>query len=104
MGALAAYELRKFERERSEFYIYALAVAERHRRIGVATELIEHLKQIAVSRQGNVIFVQADYDDDAAVELFTKLGVREEVMHFGIEIGQTDRASSEGSGRSGKSG
>ncbi len=104
VGALAAYELRKFERERSEFYIYDLAVAERHRRTGVATELIEHLRQIAVSRRGYVIFVQADYGDDAAVALYTKLGVREEVMHFDIEIGQTDRASSEGSDRSGKSG
>jgi hypothetical protein len=28
--------------------------------------------------------VQADYGDDPAVALYTKLGVREDVMHFDI--------------------
>ncbi|MGI9463678.1 MAG: GNAT family N-acetyltransferase, partial [Aestuariivirgaceae bacterium] len=32
IGGLAAYELKKFERERSEVYIYDLAVAAAHRR------------------------------------------------------------------------
>jgi len=37
VGGLAAYELKKFERERSEIYIYDLAVAAAHRRRGVPT-------------------------------------------------------------------
>jgi aminoglycoside 3-N-acetyltransferase I len=37
VGGLIAYELEKFERARSELYIYDLAVAEDHRRRGVAT-------------------------------------------------------------------
>jgi aminoglycoside 3-N-acetyltransferase I len=32
-----------------------------------------------------VIFVQADYGDDPAIELYTKLGSGEEVLHFDIE-------------------
>src|SRR6185437_6086181 len=36
-GGLVAYELRKFERERSEIYIYDLAVAEPFRRRGMAS-------------------------------------------------------------------
>src|SRR5690606_743003 len=32
VGALAAYTLEKFEQERSEIYLYDLAVAESHRR------------------------------------------------------------------------
>lgn len=32
VGGLAAYALQKFEQERSEVYIYDLAVAEEHRR------------------------------------------------------------------------
>jgi aminoglycoside 3-N-acetyltransferase I len=44
---LAAYELKKFEQERSEIYIYDLAVASEHRREGIATALIEKLKEIA---------------------------------------------------------
>ena len=86
VGGLMAYELQKFEQERSEFYIYDLAVREDCRRRGVATALIESLKPIAAASGGYVIFVQADYGDDPAVALYTKLGVREDVMHFDIGV------------------
>ena len=86
VGALAAYELRKFEQERSEIYIYDLAVAAAHRREGIATSMIERLRQIATERGAYVIFVQADYGDDAAIALYTKLGLREEVLHFDIPV------------------
>lgn len=88
IGGLAAYELRKFEQPRSEIYIYDLAVAEAHRRRGVASALIEELKRIASMRGAWVIFVQADYGDDAAIALYTKLGIREDVMHFDITVPQ----------------
>lgn len=32
-----------------------------------------------------VIFVQADYGDEPAISLYTKLGRREDVMHFDID-------------------
>lgn len=86
VGGIAAYELRKFEQERSEVYIYDLAVAAPHRREGIATALIEELKRIAVSRGAYVIFVQADIEDEAAVALYTKLGSREDVLHFDIAV------------------
>lgn len=86
VGALAAYELRKFEQEVSEIYIYDLAVDESHRRAGIATALIEKLKCDAVERSASVIYVQADYGDDPAVALYTKVGTREDVMHFDIEV------------------
>ena len=44
VGGLAAYELKKFEQERSEIYIYDLAVALAHRRRGIATKLIRELQ------------------------------------------------------------
>jgi aminoglycoside 3-N-acetyltransferase I len=84
VGGLAAYELRKFEQERSEIYIYDLAVAEAHRRRGIATALIEDLKPIAVERGAWVIYVQADLADPPAIALYTKLGTREDVLHFDI--------------------
>jgi aminoglycoside 3-N-acetyltransferase I len=84
VGGLAAYELHKFEQERSEIYIYDLAVAEGHRREGIATALILELKKVAETRGAYAIFVQADLGDDAAVALYTKLGVREDVLHFDI--------------------
>ena len=84
IGGLAAYQLEKFEQERSEIYIYDLAVDAEHRRKGVATGLITELKTVAAERGAYVIFVQADYGDDAAIALYTKLGTREDVLHFDI--------------------
>lgn len=86
VGALVAYELEKFEQERREIYIYDLAVAEEHRRKGIATALIEHLRHIARAREAWVIYVQADYGDDPAIALYTKLGTREDVLHFDIAV------------------
>ena len=89
MGGLAAYVLHKFEQERSEIYIYDLAVDEDHRREGIATALIEELRKIAAARGAYVIFVQADYVDPQAIALYSKLGVREEVLHFDIAVAGT---------------
>jgi aminoglycoside 3-N-acetyltransferase I len=86
VGGLAAYELRKFERERSEFYIYDLAVAAPHRRLGIATALILALRNIAATQGGWVVFVQADRGDAPAIALYEKLGRREEVLHFDIAV------------------
>ncbi len=83
-GGLAAYVLDKFEQERREIYIYDLAVAEGRRRQGIATALIAELQRIAVRLGAWVIYVQADHGDDPAIALYTKLGVREDVMHFDI--------------------
>lgn len=84
VGGLAGYLLPKFEQARSELYLYDLAVAETHRRRGIATALIERLREVAVERGAWVIFVQADLGDDPAVALYTKLGTREDVRHFDI--------------------
>jgi aminoglycoside 3-N-acetyltransferase I len=85
-GGLVAYELDKFERMRSEIYIYDLAVDTAHRRRGVATALIEYLREIATRRNAWVIYVQADYGDEPAIGLYEKLGDREEVLHFDITV------------------
>jgi aminoglycoside 3-N-acetyltransferase I len=86
VGGLAAYELKKFEQQRSEVYIYDLAVEEASRREGIATSLIHALAKISKDRGAYVIFVQADHGDDAAIALYTTLGVRESVLHFDIPV------------------
>lgn len=85
VGGIAAYVLPKFEQERSEIYIYDLAVAQAHRRQGIATAMIDELRRTASRRGAYVIYVQADLGDDPAIALYTKLGTREDVLHFDIE-------------------
>ena len=86
VGGLCAYELQKFEQERSEIYIYDLAVLEGHRRKGVATGLIRELQRTARERGAYIIFVQADPPDEPAIRLYTSLGTREDVLHFDIPV------------------
>jgi aminoglycoside 3-N-acetyltransferase I len=86
VAGLVAYVLEKFEQERTEIYIYDLAVAERVRRRGIATALIRALQAIAKVRGAWVIYVQADYGDDPAIRLYESLGQREEVLHFDIPV------------------
>lgn len=84
VGGIAAYVLPKFEQARSEIYIYDLAVAGSHRRRGIAVAMVEHLQALAPAKRAWVIYVQADRDDVAAVNLYSKLGRREDVLHFDI--------------------
>lgn len=86
VGGLCAYVLDKFEQARAEVYIYDLAVDERYRRRGTATALIEALKPIARASGAWAIFVQADPPDAPAVALYTKLGVRADVLHFDMVL------------------
>ena len=84
VGGLAGYLLPKFERRRTELYIYDLAVLDGYRRQGIATALIEELRRLAAEVGAYLIFVQADLIDEPAVALYSKLGTREEVLHFDI--------------------
>jgi aminoglycoside 3-N-acetyltransferase I len=89
VGGLAAYVLPKFEQARAEIYIYDLAVSFACRRQGIATAMIEALKKLALARGAYVIYVQADHGDEPAIALYTKLGVREDVLHFDIHPGES---------------
>jgi len=86
IGGLVAYVLDKFEQERSEVYIYDLAVASEFRRQGVATQLIVELQRLSKERGAYTLFVQADYEDAPAIKLYESLGVKEEVLHFDIKV------------------
>jgi len=87
VGGLAAYVLPKFEQARKEIYIYDLAVSLACRRQGIASAMIEELKRVARTMGAYVVYVQADHGDEPAIALYTKLGVREDVVHFDIPIG-----------------
>jgi aminoglycoside 3-N-acetyltransferase I len=87
VGALTAYELVKYERETREIYLYDIAVIETRRRLGAATILIQALRSIAAVRSAEIVFVQADRDDPAAVALYERFAERRDVYHFDISPG-----------------
>lgn len=87
VGGLVAYVLPKLEQEKSEIYLYDLAVDENHRRQGIATHLIQELKTIGKQRGAWVIFVQADAVDEPAIKLYESLTDQKEApFHFDILI------------------
>lgn len=90
VGGLTAYQLPKFERRRSEIYVYDLAVAARYRRQGIATRLIRALQAVAARRGAHVIFIQADITDAPAIALYQSLGAGEQVLHFDIPVEDED--------------
>jgi aminoglycoside 3-N-acetyltransferase I len=55
-------------------------------RRGIAKALIQQLRKLAAARAAYVIFVQADAGDKAAIALYSKLGAREDVLHFDIPV------------------
>ena len=87
VGALAGYRLDKFEQARSELYIYDLAVKEACRRRGIASALIEAMREIARDAGAWTIFVQADTapEDEPAIALYRKFA-RDQItaLHFDI--------------------
>ena len=58
----------------------------RHHKKKVVDNVTNHNGLLTVLKERGiyVIFVQADQGDDAAIALYTKLGVREDVLHFDI--------------------
>ncbi|WP_281418962.1 GNAT family N-acetyltransferase [Rhizobium sp. AQ_MP] len=86
VGALTAYEIVKYEQERSELYIFDLAVSPALRRQGIATALISRLLDIGRSRGVSSVYVQAHAEDEPAVALYSRLGVRSEVLHFDLPV------------------
>ncbi|OKH17093.1 AAC(3)-I family aminoglycoside N-acetyltransferase [[Limnothrix rosea] IAM M-220] len=86
VGGLVAYEFQKFEQARSEVYIYDLAVLEEYQRQGIATACIEKVREIAAVRGAYVVIIHAEKDNDPAINLYSKLGIREDVLHFDIPI------------------
>lgn len=86
VGGLVAYSLDKYEKRRSEIYLYDLAVAAPFRRRGIARTLIKKLKPIARQLGAWVIFVQADPEDKPALKLYRSMGRSERPFHFDIPV------------------
>lgn len=74
VGGITGYELQKYYKAESEFFIYDLAVDPAFQRMGVATQLIEKIKEICYLREINSIFVDAHTEDTGAIKFYQSLG------------------------------
>ncbi|HET7465118.1 MAG TPA: GNAT family N-acetyltransferase, partial [Candidatus Dormibacteraeota bacterium] len=65
----------------TEMFLYELAVDERHRRMGIASELIAALRDLARKRGCYDMWVLTDHDNKAALGTYRKSGTDEESSH-----------------------
>jgi ribosomal protein S18 acetylase RimI-like enzyme len=65
----------------TEMFLYELAVDERHRRLGIATELVAALRALARKRGCYDMWVLTDHDNDAALATYRKSGTDDESSH-----------------------
>lgn len=76
MGGLTAYELPLTRAERSELFLYDIAVRKDYQRRGVGRDLVNALRSVANSRSLD-IFVAADDADAHAISFYRHFGGQE---------------------------
>jgi len=82
-GGLTAYELPMYSADRSEIFVYDLAVKPEYQRRGIGKRLIQHLKEYCFENGINEFFVLAHEEDIHAVEFYRATGGKsEKVVNF----------------------
>ena len=81
VGGLVGYELPKFETERSELYLYDLAVSVAFQGQGIGRGLINALIDQVKSTDIWAVFVQADLGDEVPNALYLSYGYEQEKVH-----------------------
>jgi aminoglycoside 3-N-acetyltransferase I len=76
IGCITGHELAMTRHERSELFVYDLAVRVDDQRRGVGRRLVEALVTGAADRGIDVVFVPADDDDAHALTFYASLGGR----------------------------
>lgn len=74
IGGLTAYELTMYKEEINEMFLYEIAVLPEHRKMGVAKQLIESLKEICVTRGIKEMYVGTSTDNSASMKLYRSTG------------------------------
>jgi aminoglycoside 3-N-acetyltransferase I len=91
IGGLTAYELEQYYTDKSELYIYDIAVKKEFHNQGIGKALIAYLKDYSTKNGIEAIFVEAHSEDEQAVKFYeSTMGNSEKVDHFNFEIKTTD--------------
>jgi len=87
IGGLTAYELERYYTDKSELYIYDIAVKDEFQNQGIGKKMINYLKKYSLENGIETIFVQAHSEDVQAVKFYeSTFGKGEKVDHFDFEI------------------
>ncbi len=90
VGGLTAYELESYYTDKSELYIYDIAVKTELHNQGIGKKLINYLKDYSTKNEIKGIFVEAHSEDEQAVKFYESIfGKSEKVDHFNFEIKTT---------------
>ncbi len=83
VGGLTAHDLPSTYFEANEVYVYDLAVAKNHQRTGIGKNLLKELAVICERKGEREFFLQADIDDQDALDFYRSTGgAAENVIHF----------------------
>ncbi|MDD4971678.1 MAG: GNAT family N-acetyltransferase [Paludibacter sp.] len=87
VGGLTAHILPSTYNPSSEAYIYDLAVYGQYQRSGIGRQLINSLNRYCKSVGIKEVFVQADSEDQHAIEFYRSTGGKpEQVVHFTYDL------------------
>jgi aminoglycoside 3-N-acetyltransferase I len=83
MGGLTACGLPMYYSNRSEIFLYDLAVKPEYQRMGFGKGLIQSLKEYCIKNGIKEFFVMAHEEDEHAIEFYRATGGRgEKVINF----------------------
>jgi aminoglycoside 3-N-acetyltransferase I len=74
IGGLTAFELPLYKAEGAEMFLYEIAVEPGYRKQGVATGLIEYLKNTCVEKQVKEMYVGTSVNNQPAIKLYRATG------------------------------
>ncbi len=87
IGGLRAYILSSVYYASSEMYLYDLGVNPKFQRQGIATQLMENIKEYSKSLVYKELFVQADIEDLYTIDFYKKTGEQAaDVIHFSVVL------------------
>jgi aminoglycoside 3-N-acetyltransferase I len=88
VGALTAHTLAMTTTERSEVFLFDIAVDPAHQRLGIGGRLVDLLRREAADEGIDMVFVAADVEDVHALDFYRAIGaVGSDVVMF--ELGPT---------------
>lgn len=89
IGGLTGFVLPQYYTQKSQVYLYDLAVAKTYQRNGIGKSLLNALQDICITKGYELCYVQADQTEEQAVNFYRKNQPSAEldVIHFTYQTG-----------------